>query len=285
MSAPSASGTVLVTGSSTGIGEACALHLAGIGFDVLAGVRSPDDARRLDEHPGVTPVTLDVTDSAAVAAAAEAAAAAGGGRLAGLVNNAGIAIAAPLELVPLDELRRQLEVNVVGQVAVTQAMLPLLRAARGRVVNIGSVGGLVALPMLGPYAASKFALEAVTDALRREVASQGIRVAIVEPASVRTPIWDKSEGVADEMAAGTGAEAERLYGSLIRAIRAGAEQARVEGLPPRAVAEVVAEALTAPRPHTRYPVGREARGRAIAARVLPDRALDRAIARRLREGR
>jgi len=285
MSASSASGTVLVTGASTGIGEACALHLASLGFGVLAGVRREEDSRRLAEHPGVTPVMLDVTDAGAISAAAERAAAAGGGRLAGLVNNAGIAVAAPLELVPIDELRRQLEVNVVGQVAVTQAMLPLLRAARGRVVNIGSVGGLVAVPMLGAYAASKFALEAITDALRREVASQGVRVAIVEPASVRTPIWDKSEGAADEMAVGAGDEAERLYGPLIRAIRAGAAQARVEGVPPRAVAEVVAEALTAPRPRTRYPVGREARGRAIAARVLPDRALDRAIARRLREGR
>lgn len=276
---------MLVTGASTGIGEACALHLASLGFGVLAGVRREEDSRRLAEHPGVTPVMLDVTDAGAISAAAERAAATNGGRLAGLVNNAGIAVAAPLELVPIDELRHQLEVNVVGQVAVTQAMLPLLRAARGRVVNIGSVGGLVALPMLGAYAASKFALEAITDALRREVASQGVRVAIVEPASVRTPIWDKSEEAADEIGAGVGDEAERLYGPLIRAIRAGAAQARVEGVPPRAVAEVVAEALTHPRPRTRYPVGREARGRAIAARVLPDRALDRAIARRLREER
>jgi len=283
VSAPSASGTVLVTGASTGIGEACAAHLASIGFQVLAGVRREADARRLDEHPGVRSLMLDVTDPAAVAAAARAASESGGGRLSGLVNNAGIAVAAPLEMVPLDDLRRQLEVNVVAQVAVTQAMLPLLRAARGRIVNIGSAVGLVAVPLLGPYAASKFALEAITDVLRREVAAQGVRVAIVEPANVRTPIWDKSERDAD--AIGAGPEAERLYGPLIRAVRRQAEHARVEGVPPRAVAEVVAEALTAPRPRTRYPVGREARGRAIAARVLPDRALDRAVARRLREER
>lgn len=283
MSANTASGTVLVTGASTGIGEACAVHLAGIGFQVLAGVRREADARRLDEFPGVRSLMLDVTDPAAVAAAAETASESGGGRLSGLVNNAGIAVAAPLEMVPLDELRRQLEVNVVGQVAVTQAMLPLLRAARGRIVNIGSVGGLVAPPLLGPYAASKFALEAITDVLRREVAAQGVRVAIVEPASVRTPIWEKSERAADALEAGP--DAERLYGPLIRAIRHQAERASIEGVPPRAVAEVVAEALTAPRPRTRYPVGREARGRAIAARVLPDRALDRAVARRLREDR
>jgi len=283
VSAPSASGTVLVTGASTGIGEACALHLASIGFQVLAGVRREADARRLDGHPGVRSLMLDVTDPDAVAAAARAASESGGGRLSGLVNNAGLAVAAPLEMVPLDDLRRQFEVNVVGQVAVTQAMLPLLRAARGRIVNIGSVVGLVAVPLLGPYAASKFALEAITDVLRREVAAHGVRVAIVEPANVRTPIWDKSEREADAL--GAGPEVERLYGPLIRAVRRQAEHARVEGVPPRAVAEVVAEALTAPRPRTRYPVGREARGRAIAARVLPDRALDRAVARRLREER
>lgn len=281
MSATSARGTVLVTGASTGIGEACALHLAAIGFQVLAGVRREADARRLEEHPGIRSLMLDITDPAAVAAAAEAASESGDGRLSGLVNNAGIAVAAPLEVVPLDELRRQLEVNVVGQVAVTQALLPLLRAARGRIVNIGSVGGRVAVPLLGSYAASKFALEAITDVLRREVAVHGVRVAIVEPANVRTPIWEKSEREADAIDAGP--DAERLYGPLIRAVRHEAARARVEGVPPRAVAEVVAEALTAPRPRSRYPVGHGARGQAIAARVLPDRALDRAIALRLRE--
>ncbi len=286
MSSGQASGAVLVTGASTGIGEACALHLAALGFQVLAGVRQAADGERLAADGGgaVRPVTLEVTDAQSIAAAAEAVATMTGGRLAGLVNNAGIANAGPLELIPIDELRRVLEVNVVGQVAVTQAMLPMLRAARGRVVNVGSIGGRVAVPLLGPYAASKFALEAITDALRREVAAQGIKVSIIEPGGVRTPIWGKAQADADRLEGDLPPEAERLYGGLMRAIRAESERIAVEGLPPRAVAEVVAEALTAERPRARYPVGRDARGRSIAARVLPDRVLDRLIARALREG-
>ncbi len=198
------------------------------------------------------------------------------------MNNAGISSAGPIEFVPLDELRRVLEVNVVGQVAVTQAMLPLLRAARGRVVNMSSIGGRMAAPIVGPYAASKFALEAISDALRREVAAQGVRVSVVEPGGVRTPIWEKGEADADRLEAGLPPEAEGLYGGLMRSIRAEADRIKVEGLPPRAVAEVVAEALTSARPRARYPVGRDAKGRAAAARILPDSVFDRLIARALR---
>ena len=173
---------VVVTGASSGIGLASAVRLAGAGWRVFGGVRTEADASALRER-GIEPLELDVTDAAQIAAAADAV----GPTLDGLVDNAGIAIAAPLELVPLDELRHQLEVNVVGQVAVAQAFLPALRRARGRVVLMGSIGGKSALPFLGPYAASKHALEAVADSLRVELRPWGIEVAIVEPASIATP--------------------------------------------------------------------------------------------------
>jgi len=201
---------VLVTGASSGIGHASAVRLVASGWRVFGGVRSEGDADRLRGH-GVEPLQLDVTDSAAIAAAAEVV----GGELHGLVDNAGIAIAAPLELVPLDELRRQLEVNVVGQVAVLQTFLPLLRRSRGRVVLVGSVGGRSALPFLGPYAASKHALEAIADSLRVELAPWGIGVSIVEPASVKTAIWTKGAAQADVMRAGISHERDELYAARI----------------------------------------------------------------------
>jgi NAD(P)-dependent dehydrogenase (short-subunit alcohol dehydrogenase family) len=273
-----ASGTVVVTGASSGIGEATAHHLRSLGFDVLAGVRKEEDAQRLRER-GVSPVRIDVTDQDSIDAARTEL---GERPLAGLVNNAGIAVAAPLEFVPIDELRRQLEVNLVGQVAVTQAFLPALRAARGRIVNVSSIGGRVALPLAGPYAASKFALEAVSDSLRRELRDQGVHVAVVEPGGVKTPIWRKGTAAAAEMRSGMPPEAERLYGPLIEAIRR--ETVKIEqerGLPPQAVAEAIGKALTDGRPKTRYPVGGDARSRALLARLLPDRVFDRLIARAL----
>ncbi|HEY7923524.1 MAG TPA: SDR family oxidoreductase, partial [Vicinamibacteria bacterium] len=173
--------TALVTGASSGIGAACAARLVRSGWRVLAGVR-----RKGDAPEGTEEVQLDVTDAAQIKAAAD-----GVEELHALVNNAGIAIAMPLEFVPLDELRHQLEVNVVGQVAVTQAFLPVLRRARGRIVFVGSIAGRSALPFLGPYAASKHALEAIADSLRVELRPWGIHVAIVEPGSIRTPIWTR----------------------------------------------------------------------------------------------
>jgi NAD(P)-dependent dehydrogenase (short-subunit alcohol dehydrogenase family) len=272
------SGTVLVTGASTGIGEASVLHLRELGFDPVAGVRRDEDAARL-EGQGVRTVRLDVTDRAQITAAREAV---GGGALAGLVNNAGVAVAAPLEFLPLDQLRRQLEVNVIGQVAVTQAFLPALRLAGGRIVNVSSIGGRVALPLLSPYSASKFALEGVSDSLRRELRPHGVDVIVIEPGGIKTPIWKKGNELAAEMMARMPPEAERLYGPLIARVRK--ETARIErerGLPPRAVAEVIGKALTVDRPRTRYVVGQDAKVRAQLARVLPDRIMDRLIARAL----
>jgi NAD(P)-dependent dehydrogenase (short-subunit alcohol dehydrogenase family) len=274
-------GTVVVTGASTGIGEATALHLRELGFDVLAGVRKDEDAERLREA-GPRPLKCDVTEDQSIAAARAEVEEACGGRLAGLVNNAGIAVAAPLEYIPIDKLRHQLEVNLIGQVAVTQALLPMLRAARGRIVNVSSIGGRVALPLAGPYAASKFALEAVSDSLRRELRHLGVEVVVVEPGGVKTPIWQKGNAAAAEMLEDAPPEAMELYGRIVQAVRA--ETVKIEqerGLPPSAVAEVVGNALTARKPKTRYVVGRDAKIRAAMAKRLPDRAMDALIGRAL----
>jgi NAD(P)-dependent dehydrogenase (short-subunit alcohol dehydrogenase family) len=270
---------VVVTGASSGIGEATTLHLGSLGFHVFAGVRSDQDADRLRSR-GAEPLLLDVTRQDSIEAARERI---GDAPLAGLVNNAGIALSGPLEFVPVEELRRQLEVNVVGQVAVTQALLPALRTGRGRIVNMSSIGGRVALPLLGPYNASKFALEAISDSLRRELRGQGIGVSVVEPGGVMTPIWQKGNAAADALLEGMPAEVEERYGRLIDALRR--ESRRIEeesGVPPEEVAEVVGLAVTARRPKTRYVVGRDAKLRARLAKVLPDRAFDALIGRALR---
>jgi NAD(P)-dependent dehydrogenase (short-subunit alcohol dehydrogenase family) len=274
-----ASGTVVVTGASTGIGEATALHLRELGFEVRAGVRNEKDAERL-RSGGVTPLRIDVTDAGSIAAAAAEV----GDSLAGLVNNAGIAVSAPLEFVPIDELRRQLEVNLIGQVAVTQAFLPALRRAKGRIVSISSIGGRIALPLAGPYAASKFALEGASDSLRRELRSQGVEVCLVEPGGIKTPIWEKGTAAAEEMLERMPPEAGELYGGLTNAIRRETRKIATErGLEPEAVAKVVGRALTARRPRTRYLVGRDAKLRAVVAKYLPDRAFDALVARSLRD--
>ena len=273
-----ASGTVLVTGASSGIGEATVLHLRELGFEPVAGVRKDEDAERLGSS-GIRSVRLDVTDADQIAAVR---AELGEGALAGLVNNAGIAIAAPLEFLPVEQLRHQLEINLIGQVAVTQALLPALRRARGRVVNISSIGGRVAVPLLGAYNMSKFGLEAFSDVLRRELRPQGVNVIAIEPGGIKTLIWRKGGEVAEEIRAGTTAEGRELYAPMVAAIRKrSADIERVRGLPPRAVAEVIGTALTADRPRARYLVGKDAKARALVARVVPDRVMDRLIGRAL----
>jgi NAD(P)-dependent dehydrogenase (short-subunit alcohol dehydrogenase family) len=260
----------LVTGASSGIGAATATRLSRAGWRVLSGVRKPGDAPE-----GTDEVLLDVTNADQVAAAAESVE-----RLDGLVNNAGIALAMPLEHVPLDELRTQLEVNVVGQVAVTQAFVPALRAARGRVVFVGSIAGRSALPFLGPYAASKHAVEALADSLRVELKPWRIGVSVVEPGTIRTPIWTKGAEKADEL---LGEGAAELYGGRIAAFRRVAAERGANGAPADAVAAVVERALTARRPRARYLVGRDAWLRAGIER-LPARARDRTYERLLLRG-
>ncbi|MCU1410872.1 MAG: Retinol dehydrogenase [Rhodoglobus sp.] len=267
--------SVLVTGASTGIGRATAELLHERGFRVFAGVRKESDAESL-RAAGIRPLILDVTNEKHIAAAANAIADDSGG-LFGLVNNAGIASAAPLEFVPVDELRHQLEVNVVGQVAVTQAVLPLLRASRGRIVNVTSIGGLIAGQMLGPYNASKFALEAVTHVLRQELGPWGIEVVAIEPGVIATPIWSTSAASADRMLAPRLAEVTALYGAQIEAAQKMAANGTKHGIAPLEVAKAIEKALTARKPKTRYPVGADAKiGAALLAR-LPDRTRDRLL--------
>jgi NAD(P)-dependent dehydrogenase (short-subunit alcohol dehydrogenase family) len=223
-------------------------------------------------------VLLDVTAADQIRAAADLV-----DQLDGLVNNAGIAIAAPVEFVSPEELRHQLEVNLVGQVAVTQAFLPALRRAKGRIVFMGSIAGRSALPFLSPYAASKHALEAVADSLRLELGPFGIRVSIVEPGSIKTAIWARSAQRADELIAASDGEVGDLYGERIAAFRQIALERGAAGAPAEKVAKVVLEALTAERPHTRYLIGRDARLRAGFER-LPDRLRDRIYERVLLKG-
>lgn len=271
---------VVVTGASTGIGAACALDCAGRGMMVFAGVRDPQAGKALVEKggPALIPVTLDVTDERSIAQSVEVVQkVVGEGGLGGLVNNAGIAIGSPLEVIPLSKLRTQLEVNVIGQIAVTQAFLPLLRRGRGRIVNMGSISGRGAIPLLGPYAASKFALEALTDALRMELQPWGIQVSIIEPGAIATPIWEKSDKAASELEATASENAKVLYGAAVTRMREVIAQSAQRAIPPEAVVRAVHHALTASRPKTRYLVGADAAARAWMVKWLPDRVQDRLL--------
>jgi len=260
--------TALVTGASSGIGQACALRLVSSGWRVLAGVRRKGDAPR-----GTEEVLLDVTESDHVRAVADRV-----DELHGLVNNAGIALAVPLEFIPIDELRRQFEVNVFGQVAVTQALLPQLRRVQGRIVFVGSIAGKSALPFLGPYAASKHALEAVADSLRVELQPFGVGVSIVEPGTIKTPIWTKSAEVADGIQERLPPSIGDLYGDRIAAFRRAALKRGANGASADDVAKKVEAVLEGGRPRTRVLVGRDARLRA-GLEQLPDRLRDRVYER------
>ena len=271
---------VVITGASSGIGEACALHLDRIGYRVFAGIRKESDGQALTRRASnrLTPVFIDVTKPNSIASAKELIyGEVSRTGLYGLVNNAGIVVAGPLECVPLDSLRRQFEVNVLGQVAVLQAFIPLLREGRGRVINMGSTSGRLALPLLGPYAASKFALEAITDTLRLELRRWAIPVSIIEPGTIATPIWDKSTALADEIMQDLSKPAQALYHPLVLAVKRALSKAAGKAIPPERVARVVAGALTAKRPRARYVVGWDARLVRLLLRPLPAAIRDRLI--------
>ncbi len=275
---------VVITGASSGIGEACALALDKLGHRVFAGVRKESDGEALKRKASarLTPVRLDVTEASQVSAAAAAVTAALGGEgLAGLVNNAGVVVAGPLEFISPPEFGEQLEINLIGQLRVTQAFLPLLRESRGRIVMIGSIAGRSALPFMGAYAASKFALEALTDSLRCELAPWSIHLSIVEPGSVATAIWEKVGGPAAAQVENFPPRAQALYGGSIAAVREAAGRARRRAIPPERVVSAVVHALTARRPKTRYLVGRDARFR-VWLELLPDRWRDQLVRRALR---
>jgi len=273
---------IVVTGASTGLGAATARTLAARGYHVLAGVRRERDADAI-RAGRIEPVILDVTRPEHVRALADRIAADPDRRtLRALVNNAGISVNAPIEALPLDEWRRLFEVNLFGHVAVTQALLPFLHQSHGRIVNISSIGGKLALATYGAYAGAKFALEAVSDALRRELAPHGVQVVVVEPGAVRTEMGDRGAATATDLAERMPAEQRQRYGDLVRAI-VGHSLAHIrKGMPAGEAAAVVARAATARRPRTRYTIGRDAAFLAGLVRVLPDRVLDRVAAASLR---
>lgn len=273
---------VLVTGASTGIGEAAALHLASLGHLVFAGVRQDADGERLSAAGGdrLVPVRLDVTDQASIdAAVATIRETKGSTRFAGLVNNAGVARGGPLEYLDIEVWREQLEINVIGQIAVTKAFLPLVREGCGRLVFIGSIGGRVSTALMGPYGASKFALEGITESLRHELYPFGIEVVLVEPGVVRTKIWDKGSETADRLEAEASPEMLERYRPHIDKMRTSLRANNTAGVDVSVPAKVIERALFHPHPKPRYLVGPDAKAVALMAKFAPDRAKDYLVRR------
>jgi NAD(P)-dependent dehydrogenase (short-subunit alcohol dehydrogenase family) len=272
---------ILITGASTGIGKACALYLDSRGFNVFAGVRREADGNALRENASdrLIPVIIDITDSESIDSALNfISGKVGDTGLAGLVNNAGIVTASGLlEFLPIAEIRNLLEVNLIGHIAVTQAFLPIIRKGHGRIVNMGSIAGIMPQPYLAPYSASKAALKAITDSLRLELKPWKIPVSIIEPGIVYTPMWDKAETVAEIKAKNFPREAFDLYGSTINGvveILKNKKRIKMVAVSIDKVAKTVAQALSAKRPKTRYIVGWDSRLAAFLTWALPNRAID-----------
>lgn len=275
--------SVVVTGTSTGIGWGTAKVLIDNGFRVFGSVRKAADAERLAAEFGArfVPLIFDVTDEAAVnAAAAAVRKELGGERLAGLVNNAGVAVAGPLLLLPVQDFRRQIEINLIGVVIVTKAFAPLLgvdpqlEGAAGRIVNIGSVGGRIANPFISPYNASKFAIEGLSEGLRRELLLFGIDVIVVAPGAVATPIWRKAEHI------DVSPYADTPYAAALERLRKYMQAIAQKGLPPERIGETVLQALTATKPKVHYTISPTPMQHWLA-RTLPKRVVDRMIGKRL----
>lgn len=272
----------VVTGASSGIGLATTQELARRNFHVLAGVRKQQDAERLATE-NVEPVIVDITDEEQVAALADRVARdPRGRRLGALVNNAGVALNAPVEAIPLAEWRRHFDVNFFGHVAVVQALLPaLIAGGDGRLVNVSSIGGRAALPTYGAYAAAKFALEGLSDALRREVGRLGVKVIVIEPGNIATPMLGKTIAIMDKMTATMTTDQQARYGDLVAAMHKQWEGRQGSGIQPLDVAKVVADAIEARKPRARYRVGRDAKLLAVMSGLLSDHMLDRLVARNL----
>ena len=272
---------VVVTGTSSGIGRATAQRLAADGFHVLAGVRRLEDGAKLVGR-SIEPVIVDITDADALRALADRVANDKDRRpLRAVVNNAGIAVNAPVETAPLDEWRRQLEVTVIGQIAVTQALMPALLANGGRVVTIGSLGGKVAMPGFGPYSAAKFAMEAVNDTLRREMEPFGLKVIMVTPGAVSTGMTEQGLATIDRLARLMTPEQHGRHDRLIDAVKTQVKAFARDGVPPEQAAAVVSRAVNDRRPRIRYTVGRDAALLARMVRFIPDGFLDRALRRQI----
>jgi len=271
----------VITGATSGIGLSTARHLVDQGWTVYAGYRKDEDGERLAAMglPRLLPLALDVTGADSMnAAAGRLGNELPAGQLNALVNNAGIALAGPMEYLPVAELRRQFEVNVFGLVQITQLLMPFLRRARGRVVNIGSVSGILPIPLMGPYSGSKFALEAISEAWRMELAPWGMHVVLVDPGAVQTPIWDKGRAWADSLETDLPEAAQSRYGRAMQRLRELTHESEQRGVPPAEVAEAVHRALTAKQPHTRYFVGQVLLQR-IIARYVPSSLRHRLLLR------
>lgn len=279
------SGAVVVTGASTGIGRATALLLDKKGYRVFAGVRKQADAESLSEEASdrLTPITIDVTEERSIASAKQKVErAVGNDGLVGLVNNAGIGTGGPVESMDLNDLRQALEVNLVGQVAVTQAFLPQIREAKGTVVFIASIGGRIASPFMSPYNTSKFGVEALGESLRHELKPWDIDVVVIEPGSIDTPIWEKGAETIDEQTSKLSPTVKRLYGKQLDRMEEVLKETASRGIPPERVAKAVHTAISSDNPRHRYLVGTDAK---IAARLkgsLPDRTFSKLAGRQFK---
>tara|TARA_A100001037_G_scaffold304822_1_gene342915 strand:- start:1757 stop:2617 length:861 start_codon:yes stop_codon:yes gene_type:complete len=265
--------SVVITGASTGIGKACALHLDKLGYQVFAGVRTEADALSLQQasSASLTTIYIDIAKSDSILSATNMIKSTlKSVGLYGLINNAGIVVAGPLEFIPIDALRAQLEINVIGHIAVTQALLPLLRESKGRIINMSSVSGRVATPFLGPYAASKFALEALSDSMRLELMPWDINVSVIEPGPISTPIWSKSIEATKLMIDKLPQKAKVLYGSAFEAALQRENNIEQSMSTPDVVVRAVVHALMSRRPHRRYRIGVSGFVADIFARFLPD---------------
>lgn len=272
---------ILITGCSTGFGRATALHFAKLGWKIFATVRKEADGQSLlNEKVGdIVPLICDIANESQVQELGRAVAAQTPG-LEALVNNAGTAFAAPLELLPISELRTQLEINFIAHVAVTQAVMPLLKAAKGTIINVSSVGGRIVSPLLGAYSASKFALEAISDALRVELAPFGVKVVVIEPGGSPTAIWETSLKRATTMLAERGLDPS-AYARLIDVVEKTAKQRATVGFPPQLFADMVEKILTHPNPQARYPIPNGIAWAIRLRRFAPDWLWDRIVRRRL----
>ena len=279
------SGAVVVTGASTGIGRATALLLDKQGYRVFAGVRKEADAKSLADEGSdkLTPITIDVTKQRSIAAAKQKVQrAVGKDGIVGLVNNAGVGDGGPVETMDLDVLRNVLEVNLVGQIAVTQAFLPLIRKAPGTIVFIASIGGRIATPFMSPYNTSKFAVEALGESLRGELAPWGIDVVVVEPGSIDTPIWKKGAETIEDQFAKMPANTKRLYGKQLKRMDEVLTETAKRGIKPEKVAKVIHTAIRSEKPKHRYLVGTDAK---VAARLkgnLPERTFSKVVGRQFK---
>jgi NAD(P)-dependent dehydrogenase (short-subunit alcohol dehydrogenase family) len=275
-------GAVFITGASTGMGEHCAVELSRSGYRVFAGVRKAADGEALTAQAAtIEPVIVDVANEAQVAEAARTVEQAlAGTPLLALWNNAGISVNGPLEFVSLKDLRRQFDVNVIGQVAVTQAFLPMLRRSKGRILITGSIGGFFTTPMLTPYCMTKYAMEAFADGLRRELRPTGVQVSLLEPGGIKSKIWEKGITESETFIQNAPPQMMEVYGWLLNSVRKAVPKMERDAKSPDEVLRCVLDALESPKPKTRYRMGANAQAQWVIAK-LPDRAQDGLVGKML----